>query len=1191
MIMAGALPVCAQDVAVQYFQTSFPPGLRYSQGWYGTFEYAPPAHEILLFDDDRGICIFSMEGKAVPSKPQGGTSVKALDEKGAQAVLSSYSYEEAYEPYDAEIKQVIEIDHYYHGVSAGQKLADRWAWQPQPKQVKTVLDETGKPVIDETTGEAKTEEVIPELTQRQKDFLEEVNKPAPDLTAFDPPRYAILTTGNHNWNDTATWSSTADGLTTPASVPASADSVYPSAICQAGTTLTVNVTAICLDMDWTGATNNPTFTGASSLVPFGSVTGIAAMVWSVGNVDFRATSGKTITFGTTWNCGGAQVIFNATGSWTFQDTAVLSNGSLRIRSGTVDTNGQTVTCTSFLIEDATAKTITLGASTVNCTAWNYSGSNLTLTANTSTINVTGTGAFAGGGITTYNNVNLNGTAHTVSGSNTFANLARNGTATKTDSVTFTAGTTQTVTSTLTLAGDSTTNRLNVISGTLGSPATLNAATVAASNADFMDITGSGAGDWDISACTGGSGDCGGNTGITFTPSAAQISAANGNLSALATWQDGVGTDRVPLPQDDWTCSHNLTVDMPRIGRSIEFTGTPTVSLSNSISNYGSFTLVAGMTFTPSTYTTYFRGRDTYSVTSAGKTFYNIYQYTPGGTITLQDAFAISGQLYQYTGTFNTNNFNVTLGSYDASVDTLVRSLVLGSSTITLNGTGAMNKWNVFTAGAKYIINSGSSTIILTNSGAGAQSFTGSNLIYHNITIQGAGNYTLTITGSNTLTGALTVDRSAAKTITFTAGTTTTVADFVCAASGATVATLTGAGAWNLVKSGGGYASVDYMTILNSHATPADATWFAGTHSTDSGGNTGWIFDDPSLLTVTTNAASGITDVQAIGNATLTKGDFAVTVRGFEWDIDTGAPYANDWNEAGNFNTGAFSHTFTALDGDTTHYFRAYATDTNGTVYGGELSFTTAPGAPTDFTITVDGNNLILAWTKHAGETVIVRGEYRYPESLTDGTVVYDGPDATYTDIEANSDILTKYYSAWGHTALVYSGDTPAGFAATPDGNNLDLTWTRVAGSEDTVIIRGEAPPGDVADGIEIYRGPDSAYTDAGANGSITWEYGLWATLPYTYSTDYTTALGGGDGMTELATAAGGISQTFTLIASLAFLALMLGLAYWRKDSMLYLIAMIGVIVVGWQLATVYLVPMVALGVYTGYRALKPYLPW
>lgn len=49
-----------------------------------------------------------------------------------------------------------------------------------------------------------------------------------------------------------------------------------------------------------------------------------------------------------------------------------------------------------------------------------------------------------------------------------------------------------------------------------------------------------------------------------------------------------------------------------------------------------------------------------------------------------------------------------------------------------------------------------------------------------------------------------------------------------------------------VKSGGGIVSVDYISISYSHATPSSQTWYAGTHSTDGGNNTGWSFTNPAV---------------------------------------------------------------------------------------------------------------------------------------------------------------------------------------------------------------------------------------------------------------------------------------------------------------------------------------------------------
>lgn len=67
-----------------------------------------------------------------------------------------------------------------------------------------------------------------------------------------------------------------------------------------------------------------------------------------------------------------------------------------------------------------------------------------------------------------------------------------------------------------LDGLSATNRLLIQSSVLGTARTLNCVVASASYVDFRDIIGAGVGPWNLSAITGGSGQCGGNGGITFT---------------------------------------------------------------------------------------------------------------------------------------------------------------------------------------------------------------------------------------------------------------------------------------------------------------------------------------------------------------------------------------------------------------------------------------------------------------------------------------------------------------------------------------------------------------------------------------------------------------------------------------------------------------------------------------------------
>jgi len=779
-----------------------------------------------------------------------------------------------------------------------------------------------------------------------------------DVQAADGDTYYWVG-GTGNTSDLNHWSNTSGGAGGAfATAPNSTNNLRfdANSFSGAGQVVTVDATLTYKDMDWTGAANSPTLAGSGAMAFSGSITFIHDM-----DITRTAPIAYTGSGSSSFTTGGQDIPFTLqinSGTLTLQDAYVSSGiGDITQQlTGTLNTNGQSVSTRSFTIQATGSKTLIIGNSTISCTSWNYIGSGLTVTANTATINISGTGALTAGAVD-YNGAtfNLNGTAHTVSGVFTCANLTRTGTATKTDSVTFTSGTTVTVTDTLTLAGNSATNRLLVQSSTLGSPATLNAATVSVSNADFMDITGAGAGSWDLSGAIGGSGDCGGNTDITFTAPAAQTS------SKASTWSDAtMWTSRVPLPQDDVSCSHNVTVDMPRIGKNITFGGTPTVSLSNDISTFGSWNWGGA---TPSgNYAVYFCGRANYTITSNGISFpRNILFNAPNGTYTLTDnlSFSANYALALYYGAFNASTFNVSGGSIILS-GTGMRTLSMGSGIWTFSITSASTKWNVNTANLTF--DAGTSTIVLTNSGTNAQTFAGSGLTYNNVIVQGAGNYNLTITGNNTFNDFKVDTSQAPKTITAT-GTTQIVNDFTRNAGGTNVISLTG-GTWT--KSDTTPIALDYLTVTNSTASPAD-TWYAGSNSTDGTGNTDWIFDDPALA-ITTDACTGVTmDKDGVTGGTF-NGSIATLLEGtptittyFEYGLT--AAYGSQTANVTVYDNGAFTGLIpnNLTPGETYHYRVVVENGNAGSpFYGDDATFTlTMPSVTTNAASNVSLNNLLI----------------------------------------------------------------------------------------------------------------------------------------------------------------------------------------------------------------------------------------
>lgn len=197
------------DKEYDYYKTSYPSGLAYSQGWYGTFTYAPPATEILLFDDtwsdEFGICIFAMPKGKAPSGEQGGTSLTKLTALQAETELKRYDQKQAWEPIEPEIMEVFRYDHHYIGAWAGDRLKQKF----QFSDVQVTQDESGKwlkavevevPVelVDEK-GEIKTvTEIIThwiEVSTEQSRYLEETKNLSlkeVDISKYDPDRYFVM---------------------------------------------------------------------------------------------------------------------------------------------------------------------------------------------------------------------------------------------------------------------------------------------------------------------------------------------------------------------------------------------------------------------------------------------------------------------------------------------------------------------------------------------------------------------------------------------------------------------------------------------------------------------------------------------------------------------------------------------------------------------------------------------------------------------------------------------------------------------------------------------------------------------------------------------------------------------------------------------------------------------------------------
>ena len=404
------------------------------------------------------------------------------------------------------------------------------------------------------------------------------------------------------------------------------------------------------------------------------------------------------------------------------------------------------------ISSAVCSACTIGAPTSGTLTLAFGTSSLTMAGNlsiTTSISVTGTGTinlsaagatFAGNGNTFYN-VNFTSTAITactISGSNTFNNLSFAARSTAGfGSVNLTAGTTSTVSGTLTL-GSGTTGiaRLCVRSTLIGSPATLSVAVLSAiTDIDFRDVVASG-----VSAPWSGTriGNCLGNSNITFTAARTVywVSAASGNWTSAA-WSTTSGntggtTTAFPLAQDTividnagLTAGNSITLNASYQIGTLDFSSRSNAATfatgGSAPAIYGDYVLSSAITVSGTGTITFAKQNSTATITSAGKTFTQPVQFqAPNGTVRINGDLTLGPTLITalVAGTLDlTNNgagnYTFSVGFFSSNVSS-ARSITFGTGQINVTGNGS-TVWALNTA--TNFSYTGTPTVNLTYAGA------------------------------------------------------------------------------------------------------------------------------------------------------------------------------------------------------------------------------------------------------------------------------------------------------------------------------------------------------------------------------------------------------------------------------------------------------------------------------------------
>ncbi len=165
-------------------------------------------------------------------------------------------------------------------------------------------------------------------------------------------------------------------------------------------------------------------------------------------------------------------------------------------------------------------------------------------------------------------------------------------------------------------------------------------------------------------------------------------------------------------------------------------------------------------------------------------------------------------------------------------------------------------------------------------------------------------------------------------------------------------------------------------------------------------------------TVQTTSISNVTTTTAASGGNVTdSGGAAVTARGICWSTSQNPTIANSHTSDGT-GTGTFVSNITGLTPGTTYYIRAYATNSGGISYGGQLSFQTAPnpggtscpGMPT------------VTWLGNTYNTVQIGSQCWLKSNINSGTRINGTVEQT------NNSILEKYcYNNSETNCSVYGG--------------------------------------------------------------------------------------------------------------------------------------------------------------------------
>lgn len=409
----------------------------------------------------------------------------------------------------------------------------------------------------------------------------------------------------------------------------------------------------------------------------------------------------------------------------------------------------------------------------------------------------------------------------------------------------------------------------------------------------------------------------------------------------------------------------------------------------------------------------------------------------GGNVTDEGATQVSVRGLVYGTSTGSSTYSVTVGS--------------GAGTFTSTLTG-------LTQGATYYVRSFATNVQGTSYGA-ETSFTTQT--------------TPTLSATTAASSIGTTTATSGGTITYNGGATITTSGLVWGATAnpeITLATKTTNGA----TSGTFTSTITGLTQGTTYHVRAYATNYLGT-------SYGPDITFTTLTTPTVSATatiSSITGTTATGGGTITAdGGASVTSRGVVYGTSSGSSTYSSTSGTG---TGAYVSSLTGLIPVTTYYVRAFATNSVGTVYGTETSFTTSAGPASNAMITTEPSGAaagiafatqpVVRITDTSGNTVTT-STFNVVASIASGSGTLGGT----TTVAAVNGVATftnlVLSGATGNFTLAF---TPTSLTAATS-NSFALSF----GTASKAMITTQ--PSGAVNGVALTTQPVIRVTDASGN--------------------------------------------------------------------------------------------------------------